>query len=111
MGFTVDERFHPDLAEAVRRLVDCFQPERIYLFGSRARDNYRVDSDYDVLVVVPETELDYLERIRIGAQATRDLILPLQVVILTIDEFERDLRVVASLPARVAREGELLYAA
>ena len=40
------------LREAVRRLVDYFQPERIYLFGSTARGDDRLDSDLDFLVVV-----------------------------------------------------------
>lgn len=40
------------LAEMVRRIVDGFAPERILLFGSRARGNARPDSDYDLLVVL-----------------------------------------------------------
>ena len=34
---------------------DC-QPERIYLFGSRARGNAGADSDYDIMVVVATSE-------------------------------------------------------
>ena len=40
------------LNEAVRRLVAALQPERIYLFGSRARGDFDADSDWDLLVVV-----------------------------------------------------------
>ena len=40
------------LAEMVRRLVAAFEPERIYLFGSRARGDDGADSDYDLMVVV-----------------------------------------------------------
>jgi uncharacterized protein len=36
------------LAEIVRRLVDAYQPERIYLFGSVARGRAGPDSDYDL---------------------------------------------------------------
>ena len=42
------------LAEIVRRLLDAYQPERIYLFGSVARGEAGPDSDYDLLVVVPD---------------------------------------------------------
>jgi predicted nucleotidyltransferase len=42
------------LGEIVRRLVDAYQPERIYLFGSWARGEQNADSDYDLLVVVPD---------------------------------------------------------
>ena len=34
-------------AESVRRLRASLQAERIYLFGSRARDEAHEDSDYD----------------------------------------------------------------
>jgi predicted nucleotidyltransferase len=44
----------PKLAEIVRRLVDAYQPERIYLFGSMARGDVGPDSDYDLLVIVPD---------------------------------------------------------
>ena len=44
----------PILAEMVRRLTDAFAPERIYLFGSRARGDAGADSDYDLMVVVPQ---------------------------------------------------------
>jgi predicted nucleotidyltransferase len=44
----------PALAEAVRRLVEAYQPECVYLFGSVARGDAGPDSDYDLLVVVPD---------------------------------------------------------
>lgn len=44
------------LAELVRRLVNAFQPERVYLFGSRARDEADASSDYDLLMVLPKLE-------------------------------------------------------
>jgi predicted nucleotidyltransferase len=39
------------LDDIVRRLVDAFRPERVYLFGSRARGEGGPDSDCDLLVV------------------------------------------------------------
>src|SRR5260370_14031 len=44
----------PALAEVVRRLVAAYQPERVYLYGSVARGDAGPDSDYDLLVVVPD---------------------------------------------------------
>ena len=43
----------PILAEIVRRLVETYRPERVYLFGSHARGDAGPDSDYDLMVVVP----------------------------------------------------------
>jgi predicted nucleotidyltransferase len=42
--------------EVVRRLVEFYQPEKIYLFGSAARGEDRPDSDLDFLVVVPDDQ-------------------------------------------------------
>lgn len=47
----------PILAEIARRLVDALRPERIYLFGSRARGDAAPDSDDDIVAVVPESDL------------------------------------------------------
>jgi predicted nucleotidyltransferase len=39
------------LSEIVRRIVAAVDPDRIILFGSRARGDHRPDSDFDLLVV------------------------------------------------------------
>ncbi|MCC7107424.1 MAG: nucleotidyltransferase domain-containing protein [Chloroflexi bacterium] len=101
----------PLLAEAVKRLVDAFAPERIYLFGSRARGDASEDSDYYLFVIVPASDLPHVRRAQVAHLALRDLGAPKDVVVWTREEFERYLPVVTSLPATVAREGRLLYAA
>ena len=42
------------IREVVSRLIDHYQPERIYLIGSTARGEDRPDSDLDFVVVLPE---------------------------------------------------------
>jgi predicted nucleotidyltransferase len=49
-----DPKRDPILIDIVHRLVDAYRPERIYLFGSRARGEAGPDSDYDILVVIPD---------------------------------------------------------
>lgn len=39
------------LDEIVKRVVEVADPERVILFGSRAREEERFDSDYDLLVI------------------------------------------------------------
>ena len=110
MGITVDERFHPDLTEAVRRLVEHFQPERIYLFGSRARGDHREDSDYDILVVVAESLEPHYRRAARALASIEDLDLSGEVLVFTVEQFEDQQSAAASLSSTVQREGTLRYA-
>ena len=99
------------LGEIVRRLVEAFHPDRVYLFGSRARGESGPDSDYDILLVLP-TLND--RRYRLSQQAYRVLRgvrAAVDVLVWSSDDFDGRLHVPASLPATVAREGRLLYAA
>lgn len=101
----------PLLAEMVRRLVAELQPERIYLFGSRARGEAHRDSDFDLLLVVRDRLGSGREMEQRANAALSGLHVPIDVVILTSEYFTWMLGAAASLPATVEREGRLLYAA
>jgi uncharacterized protein len=100
----------PVLAEVVRRLVEAYRPERIYLFGSVARGDAGPDSDYDILLVVPDDAQPDQLRSRLAYQALRGTGTAADVVVWPKSSFERRSRVITSLPAAVSREGVLLYA-
>lgn len=97
------------LAELVRRLAEAFEPERIYLFGSKARGETGPDSDYDFLVVVPDDSTPERRRSRLAYQALRGTRTAADVLVWTKEAFESRLHLPASLPATVVREGKLLY--
>jgi predicted nucleotidyltransferase len=100
------------LAEIVRRLVDTFHPERIYLFGSRARGEVGVDSDYDLMVVIRDEDVaPQTRRSKRAYEALRGTGVAADVLVWTLRSFESRLHIVASLPATIEREGRLLYAA
>jgi len=99
----------PILAEVVRRLVEAYLPERIYLFGSVARGDAGPDSDYDILVIVPDDAPPERLRSRLACRALRGTGTAVDVVVWPKSSFERRARVAASLPAAVMREGMLLY--
>ncbi|HOX39130.1 MAG TPA: nucleotidyltransferase domain-containing protein [Candidatus Brocadiia bacterium] len=95
------------LDAVVERLVAALNPARIFLFGSRARDNAQPDSDYDFLVV-----LNHRPSHEDHARAYRSLSgLPIakDIVLAGMDWFHARIDVVSSLPATVLREGRLLY--
>ncbi len=101
----------PVLAEMVRRLVEAYGPDKIYLFGSRARDEATDDSDYDLMVVVRVSDLSFTARCQQAYLLLGGLRAAKDVIVLTRREFDGKRRVPASLPAAVLREGKLLYAA
>ena len=101
----------PKLAEIVRRLVDAYQPERIYLFGSVARGDVGPDSDYDLLVIVPDEATAVRQGSDLAYRALRGTAVAADVLVWPRSRFERRKHVVASLPATVLREGRLLHAA
>jgi len=100
----------PVLAGIVQRLVKAFQPERIYLFGSKARSDESKDSDYDLMIVVSDNAPPEKRRSRLAYQVLRGTRVAADVLVLPHQTFERRLHVKASLPATVIREGVLLYA-
>lgn len=101
----------PKLAEAVRRLREAYAPERIYLFGSKARGDDGPDSDYDLLVVVPDSAAPEARASKIGYQALRGTGFAADVVVCSRAYFEARVHLQASLPGTVLREGRLLHAA
>ena len=107
----VGETDDPVLAEIVRRLAAAYEPERIYLFGSRARGDTGPDSDYDLLLVVPVTAAPERQRSRLAYQVLWEVGAAADVLVWTREAFERRRHLRASLPATVLREGRLLYAA
>jgi uncharacterized protein len=99
----------PALAEVVHRLVEAYCPDRIYLFGSVARGDAGQDSDYDILVIVPDGAPPERLRSRLAYRALRGTGTAADVLVCTKSSFERRARVTASLPATISREGLLLY--
>ena len=99
------------LAEIVRRLVEAYHPECIYLFGSQARGEVGADSDYDIMLIVPDDAQAELRASRRAYEALWGLKIAVDVLVWTRSEFDKRLHLQASLPATVLREGRLLHAA
>lgn len=100
----------PVLSEILHRLVKAFQPERIYLFGSKARSDAGPDSDYDLMIVVPDDVPPERRRSRLAYQALRGTRAAADILVWTREAFDSRLHLPSSLPATIVREGKLLYA-
>jgi uncharacterized protein len=99
------------LVGVVERLIEAYQPERIYLFGSKARGDYGPDSDFDLLVVVPNDAPADQKRSRLAYERLWGTGTAADVLVWTRGRFESRAHLRASLPGTILREGRLLYAA
>lgn len=100
----------PALAEALRRLIAAYRPERVYLFGSVARGDAGPDSDYDLLLVAPDGAPPEQRCSRLAYEVLRGTGIPADVLVCTSSYFDDRRSLKASLPGTVLREGRLLYA-
>ncbi len=99
----------PRLEEAVRRLASAYEPDAIYLFGSRARGDAREWSDWDLLLVVPDEAPRERKMAEIAYSTLWGLNFPAEIHIYRRSKFERQKHLFGSLPAEVASEGIVLF--
>jgi len=96
------------LQEIVRRLVEAIDPDRIILFGSRARGDARPDSDIDLLIV-KDTDQPAYRRAIPAYRALSGLGVPKDIIWRTPAEVEDWSRVATYVTTRALQEGRILY--
>ena len=97
-----------ELNRIVRRVVERFDPERIILFGSRARGDSRPDSDFDLLIVMPVQGSRREAAVQVGL-AVHDISPATDIVVVTPESFAWRQHVVGTIEWPAAHEGKLLY--
>lgn len=100
----------PMLERITRTIVEQFRPQRIVLFGSRARGDARPDSDYDVVVELEIAESEWKTEWAIRG-ACRPLACELDIHARAPGALERRRDDPGWLDYDMAREGIVLYAA
>lgn len=94
--------------EIVRRIVKAISPEKIILFGSRARVDARLESDIDLLVIAHST----LPRYRRSAPlygALSDIVVPMDILVYSPEEIQEWSEVRQAFVTTAIREGKVLY--
>ncbi|MBI3412907.1 MAG: nucleotidyltransferase domain-containing protein [Candidatus Aenigmarchaeota archaeon] len=73
----------------LRKVKKKFAPSKVILFGSRARGDYLIDSDYDLLIVSDKfSKYDWHQRMVEVIKLTEGKF-SLDVICLTEEEFEK----------------------
>lgn len=100
-----------ELIEQIRRrIVDAFQPDGLWLFGSAARREIREGSDVDLLVVMPVPEgSSRRDRAREIRRLFRGWRVPLNIVVVEPDEFSAGQDQPGHVARIASREGLRLH--
>lgn len=94
--------------EMVRRIVAGFDPEKVILFGSRARRTARSDSDADLLVVLRDPGSRRQKRLEIRV-ALHGIGLAKDIIVATPEDIERDRDVAGTVIRPALQDGQILY--
>lgn len=94
--------------EAVARIVGQFHPVKVILFGSHARGAADSDSDVDLLIVMDVKGSKRRQAVEIDL-ALSDRRFPLDLIVVTPEEFEKYRNVAGHIVCPAAREGKVLY--
>ena len=100
-----------ELDRVVDAIVASVQPDGVILFGSRARGDFRVDSDFDLAILAP----DGVARRRVAMRAyaslaaVADRSVAVDIVVLTPSIIAAEHELAGSVARAVARDGVFLY--
>ncbi|MBP8952465.1 MAG: nucleotidyltransferase domain-containing protein [Armatimonadetes bacterium] len=97
------------LDEIVRRIREAVDPDKIILFGSRARGDAGPDSDYDILIIAPSDQPRWRRSAPLYSTLA-GLGAPKDVVWWTRPEADDWRNVKSHFVTTAMREGRLLYA-
>ena len=94
--------------DIVQRIVETAQPDKVILFGSRARGNARPDSDFDPLVIKDSEDPGYRRDAALYL-ALAGLNAPVDVMVYTPEEVREWSAVPQAFITTAVREGKVLY--
>lgn len=98
----------PVAMKMVERICKAIEPDRIILFGSRARGEGKPDSDFDLLIVAPSDEPRW-RRTAPFYRLLAGLGVPKDILWWTPDEIAEWRNVKSHFINAVLREGKVLY--
>ena len=97
------------LNETVERLKTEFQPEEIYLFGSHAWGTPEPDSDFDLMVIVSQSDERPIQRDQRALRSLGRLPISADILVRTRQEVNRVRDVPGSLTREVLQKGRKVY--
>jgi predicted nucleotidyltransferase len=97
-----------DVSNTVERIVALYDPDRIYVFGSYAKDSLRETSDLDLLIVGP-SDLPPRHRGQDVVAVLRGTAIEFDLLFVTPEELAAELSDPYSLLSTVMSSAKTLY--
>ncbi len=96
------------IMDVARQIAEKFHPQKIILFGSYARGNFRPESDVDLLVVM-ETEMKETRQALLIEQSLEIDLFGLDLIVKTPQTIQERLAMGDWFLRDILREGKVLY--
>ena len=96
------------LADIKNKVIPEIFPEKIYLFGSYATNNYDSESDIDLFFVVNNNGSLRKTQRKISS-LLKDRLIPIDIIVYSQEKMESHKNIIGTLPYRIKQEGELIY--
>ena len=98
------------MEQVLSRIVATSHPQKVVLFGSRARGKQRSESDYDLLVIKKSDEPRYRRAVPLY-EALVGLLANVDIMVYTPEEVSEWSDVPEAFVTTAVREGKVLYEA
>jgi len=100
------------LEQIKKIIVEKANPDKIILFGSRARGVHREDSDYDILIVKNDISQDkHLVGFIYKEFYNRKLGVPVDLLLIDTDKYNKLSNETGYVYKKIKQEGEIIYEA
>jgi uncharacterized protein len=97
-----------EIDKIIQVIIDNYQPDAIYLYGSYLNNSANQDSDLD-LAVIKRTTASFYERTREIRRLFKNNPVPMDLVVYTPEEFELRVDHINMLPRIILKEGKKVY--
>lgn len=100
----------PKLERIQDVVVEAVAPDKIILFGSRARGQSAFNSDYDLLVIKDDVQNEREVARKINYRLLReDIDQAVDIIVASTDTWNRNARTIGTIYKKIAEEGVTLY--
>ncbi|MBU4491917.1 MAG: nucleotidyltransferase domain-containing protein [Euryarchaeota archaeon] len=97
------------ITDIARKIAECFNPEKIIIFGSYAWGKPDRDSDLDLFVIMESKERP-IKRAASLRRVLKDRYVPMDILVRTPEELKHRVDIGDPFIKKILRDGQVIYA-